>query len=94
MIEIFNKDTGQRIGELTENQFDFLMYNIENEYLEKINYVIDAQVVELLKGRGADFRILDLLGNAIKGKKSISIAYHIPEEAEFDYNEEEEEEEL
>ncbi len=89
MIEIFNKDTGQRIGELTENQFDFLMDNIENEYLEKVNYVIDTQVVELLKSRGADFRILDMLANALKGKNNISIAYHIPEEAEFDYNEEE-----
>ena len=89
MIEIFNKDTGQRIGELTENQFDFLMDNIENEYLENVSYVIDSQVVELLKGRGADFRILDMLDNALKGKKNISIAYHIPEEAEFDYNEEE-----
>ena len=90
MIEIFNKVSGERIGQLTESQFDFLMDNIENEYLESISYEIDTQVIDLLKSRGADFRILDILGDALKGKKSITIAYHIPEEAEFDYDEEEE----
>ena len=89
MIELFNKDTGVRIGELSESQFDFLMDNIENEYLEDINYIIDEKVIELLKERGAENKILNLLKHALKGKKSISIAYHIPEEAEFDYDEEE-----
>jgi len=93
MIEIFNKDTGERIGQLTESQFDFLMDNIENEYLENVTYEIDRQVMDLLKSRGADFKILGILDDALKGKKKITIAYHIPEEAEFDYDDEEEEEE-
>lgn len=89
MIELFNKETGERIGELSESQFDFLMDNIENEYLEEINYIIDNEVITLLKERGADKKILNLLKHALNGKKNITIAYHIPEEAEFDYDEEE-----
>ena len=56
MIELFNKATGERIGELTEIQFDFLIDNIENEYLEDITYVIDKEIIILLKKRGSEKR--------------------------------------
>ncbi len=89
MIELFNKETGERIGELTETQFDLLMDNIENEYLEEVDYVIDKNVINLLKERKCDAKIVEILKTALGRKEQIVIAYHIPEEAEFDYDEEE-----
>ena len=89
MIELFNKETGEKIGELSEIQFDFLMDNIENEFLEELKYIIDPSVIILLKQRNADERIISILEDALRGKDAITMAYHIPEEAEFDYDEEE-----
>ncbi len=73
-------DTYERemLGTITEDQLDFLMENLEEEFEEDEEYFLLPDTVEYLRDQGADSDLLALLEKALAGAQDgIDILYLI-----------------
>jgi hypothetical protein len=73
-------DTQERelLGVITESQLDFLIDNLEEEFLEDDDYWIDSAGVEFLRDLGADAELLQLLERAVAGTgEGADISYQV-----------------
>ena len=55
------------LGTITENQLDFLMENLEEEFEEDEEYYLNADTVDYLKEQGADKELIAILEKALIG---------------------------
>jgi hypothetical protein len=55
------------LGTITENQLDFLMENLEEEFEEDEEYYLNADTVDYLKEQGADKELIAILEKALTG---------------------------
>jgi hypothetical protein len=62
-------DTYKReiLGPLTEDQLDFLMENLDEDFDEDMEYFLDSHTLEYLKEQTADKSLLALLEKALSG---------------------------
>jgi hypothetical protein len=67
MIVLKLKDTGTVAGRVSEDEFQFLVNQLEEESEEDTDYFISAETVELLKQRGASASLLSILEQAVTG---------------------------
>ena len=73
-----NPETYERevLGTITENQLDFLMENLEAEFEEDEEYLLNAGTLDFLKDQNADKNLLALLEKALAGTRDgIDILY-------------------
>lgn len=75
MIQIHDKDTGARIGTLTEEQLQFLIDQLEEESGEDQDYYINETTVELFEENGADKALIALLREALNGRTEMEIRW-------------------
>jgi hypothetical protein len=75
MITLRNKETGEFIGNITEEQLKFLTSEMEEESHADRDFWIDASELEFLKEDGADPGLLGLLEKAIGGREGIEIEW-------------------
>ncbi len=71
-------DTYEReiVGTITENQLDFLMENLEEEFEEDEEYFLDADTIDYLKEQGADNDLIAVLEKALAGTQDgVDILY-------------------
>ena len=69
-----------QVGELSEEQLDFLVYNLEEEWAEDRDYYINRTMVELLKQRGADATLVRMLTSALGDREEVDILWVDTEE--------------
>ena len=64
-----NPVTYQReiLGTITDNQLDFLMENLEEEFEEDEEYFLNTDTIDYLKEQGADGDLLAILEKALAG---------------------------
>jgi hypothetical protein len=75
-----NPDTYEReiLGILTENQLDFLLENLGEEFEEEEEYFFIPDTIDYLKEQGADGNLLALLEKALAGtEEGADIGYFI-----------------
>ena len=84
MIQLRNKDTSAPIGEITEEQLDFLIDKLEEEGVEDQDYWIDEMTLQYFQENGADPALIKLLQDAIGENEGVEI--------EWDFDEDEKEE--
>jgi hypothetical protein len=62
-------DTYEReiLGTITEDQLDFLMENLEEEFEEDEEYFLSPDTIEYLREQGADRALLAVLEKALAG---------------------------
>ena len=65
MTKLFDKETGHLVGEITEDQFQFLMENLEEESSEDDDYYFNEVTIDMLKEKGADENLIGILEKAI-----------------------------
>ena len=66
------------LGTITENQLDFLMENLEEEFEEDEEYYLNADTVDYLKEQGADQSLIAILEKALAGtQEGVDIGYMI-----------------
>ena len=66
------------LGPITEDQLDFLMENLEEEFEEDDDYFLNLDSLNYLKDQGADKDLLTLLEKALKGNPNgVDILYRI-----------------
>ena len=75
MIQIHDKDTGARIGTLTEEQLQFLIDQLEEESGEDQDYYINETTVDLFEENGADKALIALLLEALNGRTEMEISW-------------------
>lgn len=75
MIEIYNKRSGEYIGEITQEQLQFMQDQMEEESLQDMDYSITPLEVEFFVGQGGDPELIDLLRKALGDQKEVIIEW-------------------
>ena len=75
MIQLFNKESGARLGEITEAELKFLIGQMEEESLDDKDYYLNAEMIDMLAAGGADAALLTLLRSALGGKDDLEIRW-------------------
>ncbi len=75
MINLYNADTGELVGTLTDVELRFLNDNLEEESAEDQDYYISAATVDYLQDNGAGANLLSLLRRAMGGNQDVTIRW-------------------
>ena len=75
MPRLIRLDTGDSIGDISDQQLAFLVEQLEEEHDEDQDYFIDRDTLDLLSDNGADPELLALLEKAIGDDESMDIAW-------------------
>lgn len=75
MIQIFDKQTGQAVGSLTDEQFQFLADNLEEESRQDDDYYLNRATVDILAEQGAPAELVTLLRTALGSQEETEIRW-------------------
>jgi len=75
MINLNEKDTNKPLGQITDEQLQFLIDNMEEEWLEDQDYAVTPLLLEYLEGLGADDQLISVLRDALAGREEIEIVW-------------------
>jgi hypothetical protein len=75
MIKLYNENNNVLIGEITEEQFKFLVGELEEESLEDRDYYLSEATVDMLEADGADPGLIALLRRALDEHGEIDIMW-------------------
>ena len=76
-----------QVGEVSEDQLDFLIDNLEEEWPEDRDYFLNRPMLDLLQSRGADSSLLRLLRDAIGDREEVDILWVDTDELEAEDDE-------
>ncbi len=88
MIELFNGQTGEMLGTVTEDQLDQLI-DLMSDGGGSESYTIDAETIGYLQRKGVPKSVITLLKGALGERKTVTVEYHIQDELDIDFGEEE-----
>ena len=74
MPRLIRLDTGDAIGQISDEQLKFLVEQLEEEH-DDDNHYIDRDTLELLSDNGADPELLAMLEKAIGDDDSMNMAW-------------------
>jgi hypothetical protein len=74
-----------QVGELSEEQLDFLIDNLEEEWSDDRDYYLNREMVNMLQTRGADPKLIQLLQQALGDKDEVDILWVDTEEEEEEF---------
>jgi hypothetical protein len=75
MITLRNKETGAYIGEITEEQLQFMINELEEDYSQDRDYWLERSELDYFKENGAAPELIHLLENAIGNSDGIEIVW-------------------
>lgn len=75
MIQIFDKQTGQSVGSLTDEQFQFLADNLEEESRQDDDYYVNRATVDILEEQGASPELVSVLRSALGSQEETEIRW-------------------
>jgi hypothetical protein len=75
MIDLFNAETNQRIGSITETDLKVLIDGLEEESAEDKDYYITADTIDTLGDGRATEHLLGLLRTALGSNEGIEIRW-------------------
>ena len=75
MINLNEKDTNRLLGQITEEQLQYLIDNLEEEWSEDQDYAVTPLLLEYFEGLGADPTLISLLKEALGGREEIEIVW-------------------
>jgi processive 1,2-diacylglycerol beta-glucosyltransferase len=75
VIRLLDKESGSDLGSITDEQLQFLVDNLEEEFAEDTDYYINAATVDLLEENAADPALVHLLRNALGSRDGIEIKW-------------------
>jgi hypothetical protein len=75
MPRLIRLDTGDAIGQISDEQLKFLVEQLEEEHDDDQDYYIDRDTLELLSDNGADPELLAMLEKAIGDDESMDIVW-------------------
>ena len=75
MIALRVKDTGADLGTISEEQLQFLVDQLEEEYTEDKDYYINRTMLDVMQQSGADPELINLLRRAIGDRDGVEIEW-------------------
>ncbi len=75
MIRLRDKETGTELGSITEEELQFLIDNLEEEWEEDQDYYLNRQTLEMLKGRGASPTLVRTLEGAMGDRDDLEVEW-------------------
>ena len=72
---IYNNESGDLLGEITEIELSSLTSLLEEESAEDRDYYIMADTVDYLETNGADAALVALLRKAVGGQEGVEIRW-------------------
>jgi hypothetical protein len=75
MISLRDKDTGADLGTISEEELQFLVDQLEEEYAEDRDYYINQTMLDVMRQNGADPVLVQLLSKAIGDRDGVEIEW-------------------
>lgn len=75
MVYLSEKGTGKPLGQISEDQLQYLIDNLEEEWLEDRDYAITPLLLQYFESRNADPELVSLLRDALGGREVIEIVW-------------------
>ena len=75
MIDLYNAETNQRLGSITEAELQVLIDGLEEESSQDRDYYIDAATIDLLGDGRASDHLMGLLRNALGSSDGVEIRW-------------------
>ena len=75
MIQLFDKESGQTIGSITDAQLQFLTAQLEEESATDKDYYINRDTLDHFETAGADPGLLTLLRTAMGNRDEMEIQW-------------------
>ena len=75
MVRLSDKQTGAAIGEITDEQFQFLVDQLEEEGPEDDDYYINRATLDIFAEAGGDPALIQLLRDALGDREDMDIKW-------------------
>jgi len=75
MIRLSDKENGAPLGMISEEDLQFLIDHLEEEWAEDTDYYLNRTTFEMLKNRGAGQSLLDILEPVFKEREDVEIEW-------------------
>ena len=75
MIQLHDKDTGAWINNITEEDLQFLVDQLEEESSDDQDYYINETTLDMFEEAGADKALVSLLRGALNGRTEMDIRW-------------------
>lgn len=75
MIRLLNADTGDLLGQISEEQLQFLVDQMEEEFMEDQDYAITPMTLTYFEGLNADPHLLGLLKQGLGERDEVAIRW-------------------
>ena len=75
MIQLREKESDKLIGEITADQLQFLIDQLEEEDLEDRDYAITQMLLMSFEAEGADPDLIELLTEALGDRQTLEIVW-------------------
>jgi processive 1,2-diacylglycerol beta-glucosyltransferase len=75
MIELREKGSETRIGEVSDEQLQFLIDQLEEEDLEDRDYAITPMLLQMFEAEGAEEPLISLLREALGDRPTMEIVW-------------------
>ena len=75
MINLREKGTDKPLGQISEEQLQYLIEHLEEEWLEDQDYAITPLLLQVFEEQGADPALVSLLRDALGSRAEIEIVW-------------------
>ncbi len=75
MIKLFEKSTNKEVGSISEDQLQFLIDQLEEEFPSDYDYYFNEGTINLLEENGAEAELLKVLRDAMGGKTDMELRW-------------------
>jgi processive 1,2-diacylglycerol beta-glucosyltransferase len=75
MINLREKGTNKSLGQISEEQLQYLIDNLEEEWLEDQDYAITPLLLQVFEQQNADPGLVSLLRDALSGREMVEIVW-------------------
>lgn len=75
MVQLRDKATGTPLGAVSDDDLQFLVDHLEEEFREDIDYYLDTETLEMLREAGASPALLAVLEQALGDAGEVEIQW-------------------
>ena len=75
MIQLYDEERDTHIGDVSEEQLQFLIDQLEEESTRDTDYYSSAPTIDMLAENGADASLVKLLRDALGGRDGFDLAW-------------------
>ncbi len=74
-IQLFDNESGELIGAITQKQLDFLIDQLEEESLDDRDYHINRPTIDMLDEEHGETELIELLREALGNRDEMEIRW-------------------